>query len=202
MIKHTRWHYYTEGGQRYRIDVTYGIDYHFARLHSQAPDFSVTGSIERKSRNNHWYEDSGGQVTREIAAYVPEIAPYLKWHMVGPDGPIHYFANAKYWFQVAQRREENATTNPVQAFKDTIVLGAFPGDLPPEELREDLEIPWKRPRAPGDRWHGPKEWSPGSPGYPFFRGIYWSHVEAWLEERLPKLVAAWVVDMGELGVLE
>lgn len=204
MIKHTRWHYYTEGGERYRIDAEYGIDYAFARKHNQAPDFSVTGSIERKSRNNHWYDHSGGQVTRELAAYVPEIAPYLKWHMVGPDGPMHYFANAKYWFEIAQGKIEESKypTNPIEAFKHTIVLGAFPGDEPPPELQHDLEnaASW---RPVGERkYSGPKEWRPGASQKSFFRGVPGELVQTWLEERLPKLVAAWVVDMGELGVLE
>lgn len=78
MIKETRWHYYTEHGERYRIDAEYGIDYDAARRYIQEPNFIVTGAIERKARNNRWYDHSGGQVTRELAAYVPEIAPYLK----------------------------------------------------------------------------------------------------------------------------
>ena len=200
MIKQTRWHYYAERGERYRVKAEYGIDYDFARRHNQTPDFSVTGTIEHKSRNNHWYDHSGGQVTRELEAYVPEIAPYLKWHLVGPDGPMHYLANAKYWFQVAQGQHERATTNPIEAFKNTIALGAFPGDLPPEELRADLERPWKNLEE--RKWRGPKEWSPGSSVHAFFRGISWDDVRAWLEERLPQLQAAWVVDMAELGVLE
>lgn len=121
MIKETRWHYYNEGRERYRIKAEYGMDYPFARRNGQAPDFSVTGTIEYKSRNNHWYNHSGGQVTDELAAHVPEIAPYLKWHLVGPDGPMHYLANAKYWFGVAQGREARPTTDPVKVFRKSVV---------------------------------------------------------------------------------
>lgn len=96
MIKETRWHFYMEDGRRYRIKVKYGIDYAFARQHNQQPDFSITGTIDYKSRNNHWYDHSGGQTVEEIRRYVPELAPYLKWHLVGPDGPMHYTENAKY----------------------------------------------------------------------------------------------------------
>jgi hypothetical protein len=204
MMKETRWHYYAENGQRYRVKAQYGIDYPFARRNNQTPDFSVTGTIERKARNNRWYDHSGGQVTRELAAYVPEIAPYLKWHLVGPDGPRHYFANAKYWFETAQGKVEESKypTDPIKAFTETIVLGAFPGDEPPLELENDLESEEWRPKADTTKWRGPKEWSPGNYQKQFFKGIPWSLVQAWLEERLPKLQAAWVVDMGELGVLE
>lgn len=199
MMKETPWHYYTEGGQRLRIKAKYGIDYAYARRHNQVPDFTIIGTIEHKARNNRWYDHSGGQVTWEIATYLPEIAPYLKWHLVGPEGPMHYLANAKYFFGVAQGREENPATDPIKAFKRTIRFGSFPGDEAPIELREDLEREWQSPRQ---KWRGPKEWSPGTVDHGFFRGVGWAPVERWLEARLPKLQAAWVVDMGELGVLE
>lgn len=204
MIKETRWHYYIEGADRYRVKAEYGIDYVFAGIHNQMPDFSVTGTVEHKSRNNHWYDHSGGQVTDELSAHVPEIAPYLKWHLVGPDGPMHYFANAKYWFEIAQGSRENNSPqkiNPIEAFKHTIVYPGFPGDVAPAELQHDLwQAAW---RAPGKlKFKGPKEWAPNTSGRSYFRNVPLELVHEWLEERLPKLVAAWVVDMGELGVLE
>lgn len=181
----TPWRFYREDGVRYRIQAEYGIDYEFARRNNQSPDFSVTGTIDRQAGNNRWMDDSGGQLHEEISRYIPKLAPYLKWHLVGPDGPMHYLPNAKYWLEMVQGktdRESTIPTDPMKAFEHTIKLGAFPGDTVPD-------------------FRGPKEWSP--------RGLKsdllhapWRAVEAWLLERLPKLVAAWVVDMSELGVLE
>lgn len=184
-MKETPWRFYRQDGVRYRIKAEYGIDYVYARQHNQSPDFTITGTIDRQAGNNHWMQDAGGIIHEQIAKYIPRLAPYLKWHLMGPDGPMHYLTNAKYWLESAQGkvpRGQNIPTDPVKAFEHTIVLGAFPGDVIPD-------------------FRGPKEWSP--------RGLKgglldapWRAVEAWLLERLPKLVAAWVVDMNELGVLE
>jgi hypothetical protein len=204
MMKATPWHFYHENGMRHRIQANYGVDYGFGTQHRQEPYFSVTGTIDIQARNNRWMDSAGGMLHDEISKRIPILRPYLKWHLVGPEGPMHYFANAKYWFETAQGKEEESRfpTNPIEAFKHTIVLGAFPGDEAPLELQNDLEHAAWRAKANEPKYRGPKEWRPGNTQKTFFRGIPWSHVQAWLEERLPKLQAAWVVDMGELGVLE
>lgn len=197
MMKETRWHYYMSSGRWYRVKARYGIDYEFARRHNQTAEFSVTGDVEYKARNNRWYGHSSGQVTEEIEAHIPEIAPYLKWHLFDPEVHSHYFENARYWFEMAQGIQPMGRfdKDPIGAFKRTIRLGAFPGDVVPQEVEFDLLVA-EKVMAP--RWRGPKEWRPGQ-GAP---RLSWGFVRAWLEERLPKLLAAWVVDMGELGVLE
>lgn len=182
----TPWRFYREHGVRYRIKAEYGIDYAFARRTNQSPDFTIQGTIDRQAGNNRWMDDAGGQVTEEIVKYIPRLAPYLKWNGVGPDGPsLHYIENAKYWLEIAQGKRTPTHLDNADAmlvFKEIIKLGAFPGDVVPD-------------------FRGPKEWSP--------RGLKgdllhapWRAVEAWLEGRLPKMAAAWVVDMSELGVLE
>jgi hypothetical protein len=203
MMKETPWHRYTERGERFRIRVEYGIDYEFARTHRQTADFSITGETMVQARNNRWIEDSVGMIHDEIRAHMPQLAPYLKWHLVGPDGPMYYYQNAGYWFQIAQgaKATYSENNNPIEAFKRVIVFGAFPGDEAPPELAQDLEHGrWRRPGA--SLWKGPKEWSPGTSASRFFKNATWPDVQAWLAERLPKLLAAWVVDMNELGVLE
>lgn len=183
MMLETPWRFYREDGVRYRIKAEYGIDYDFARRHNQAPDFTITGTIDEQARNNRWMDHSGGQVADEIAKYLPRLAPYVKWHLVGPDGPMHYPANAKFWLEVLQgKRTVGGPANPLKAFEESIALGAFPGDIIPD-LR------------------GPKEWSPKGLQGDLLHAP-WPAVHAWLERRLPKLLAAWVVDMNELGVLE
>jgi hypothetical protein len=32
----------------------------------------------------------------EIAAHIPELAPFIKWHLCSTDGPMHYIANTLY----------------------------------------------------------------------------------------------------------
>lgn len=150
MKKETRWHFYREYGLRHRIKAEYGIDYRFAREANQHPYFSVTGEIWAQARNNRWMDSAGGMLHDQIAKHFPQLRPYLKWHLVSTDGPMHYFANAKYWFELAQGTSEwKADTNPVEAFKHTIILGAFPGDEPPPELQADLEraATWRKPEA-------------------------------------------------------
>lgn len=37
-----------------------------------------------------------GRMHEEIAKYIPELAPVIKWHSVSTDGPMHYVANAMH----------------------------------------------------------------------------------------------------------
>lgn len=39
---------------------------------------------------------SCGCLHEEVAKHFPGLAPVLKWHLVGSDGPIHYIANAMH----------------------------------------------------------------------------------------------------------
>jgi hypothetical protein len=184
MMLETSWRFYREGAW-HRIEADYGIDYSFARQNTQTPYFTITGTIERRAKNNRWVHDVSGAIHDEIAEHLPKLAPYVKWHMVGPDGPMHYIENSKYWLEMAQGKvplAEHLRESPLDLFKRTIKLGAFPGDVIPD-LR------------------GPKEWSPQGLQSDLLHAP-WSAVHAWLARRLPSLLAAWVVDMGELGVLE
>lgn len=200
MMKETAWRFYHDHGWRYKIKAEYGIDYHFARRHNQQPYYSITGETRIQARNNRWMDDSGGQLHGLIERYFPHLAPSTKWHLVGPEGPTHYFENARYWFNEARGSSKNSSPsgNAVINFKSTIVLGAFPGDRLPPDLAEDFEH-WRPPKE-YDVPEGPKEWRPGQSRPKF--NARWEDVRAWLEERLPDLQAAWAVDMAELGVLE
>ncbi len=40
--------------------------------------------------------NSGGCLHKEIAEHIPELAPYIKWHLCSTDGPMHYLANVLY----------------------------------------------------------------------------------------------------------
>lgn len=33
----------------------------------------------------------------EITKHIPELAPYIKWHLTSSDGPLDYIGNVSYW---------------------------------------------------------------------------------------------------------
>jgi hypothetical protein len=58
--------------------------------------FAITGAIyENKYRSKRSLERSGC-IHDEIAEYFPDLAKYIKWHLVSSDGPMDYFANTLY----------------------------------------------------------------------------------------------------------
>lgn len=56
--------------------------------------FAVTGEIYIPGKR---YVEACGGLHDEIAQHFPELAPVLKWHLCGTDGPMHYVANSLYW---------------------------------------------------------------------------------------------------------
>lgn len=174
MMKTTPWKEYTEAGRHYRIRATYGVDYEFGRRNNQQPYFSLTGEIEQQDdrRPNHWRDYSCGQIHGEIARRFPELAPYVKWHLVSLGEPMHYIANGKYWWKKAMGVVEPGdypdapgSPNPIDAFQKTIVFGGIPGETMPTLHR-------------------------------------WEEAERWLRDRLPKLMGRFAADMKALKVLE
>lgn len=173
MMKTTPWKVYREGGQTFRIQAKYGIDYDFARRHNQAPHFGITATIDRKDDRPpfHWREDSGGAMHAEVARRFPTLAPYIKWHLVSTDGPLHYIANGKYQWEIAnglRAPAEYQRIDPWEAFKSTVIFGGLPDDAA---------------TAPP-------------------RNASWPEWEEWLRDRLPRLRETFLHAMGTLGVLE
>ena len=171
-MKTTEWKEYTEGGRRYRIRATYGVDYDFGRRNSQQPHFSVTGEIEYQDGRRQWKWQSGGMLHDEIEKHFPQLAPYLKWHLVSLGEPMHYIANAKYWFEKAMgmvtpgtRPASPGEPVPMTAFLSTVIFGGIPGE----------KMPYTND---------------------------WQDVEKWLRSRLPKLMGHFTAEMQQLGVLE
>lgn len=187
MMRNTEWRSFQDDRILYRIQSNYGIDADSGR-------FLITGKVDRQLPDGRWIptfvSDSAPYIHGLIRRYFPELIPYLKWHGVGPEGPYRYLKSAHLWYRILQGKASigDSRANPREAFEQKIVLGAFPGDELP------FRLPVKSRRAPGA---GPKEWSPHRNS-----GASWEEVQAWLEERLPKLKAEWALDMHELGVLE
>ncbi len=152
MIKTTPWVEYDEDGRRYRTRARYGLDYDFARKNSQAPYFSAQQDTEIL-RGRRWQDESGGVLGGPQLRHFPELRPYVHWHLTSTEQPLHYLANAKYWWQMGQGKGEFKRRpydpDPIEAFKSTIVFGAVEGDeLPPLNAEwKDVE-PWLAARLP------------------------------------------------------
>lgn len=87
----TEWKEYKEGGERYRIRANVRYDDQCGNGHNT---FAITG--ETNHYRNGWREDSCGRIHDLIGKHFPELAPYIKWHLVSSDAPLHYAANAIY----------------------------------------------------------------------------------------------------------
>jgi hypothetical protein len=138
----TPWKEFREGATAYRIQAKYGMDYDFAKRNNQAPYFSITASIDRKS-GSRWVEDSGGMLHDQIAEHFPDLEPLLKWHLMGPEGPLHYIANAKYWWDhytgKSQYDLKSYDPDPEEAFERTVICDQ--SEVPPKST------PWSDVKA-------------------------------------------------------
>jgi len=85
---------YRDGSDTLRIIANVRYDDECGNGHNT---FSITADIQRKGNNKQWYEDSGGCCHDEVAKHFPELAPLIKWHLCGSDGPLHYVANTVYF---------------------------------------------------------------------------------------------------------
>lgn len=85
-----------EDGQKYEItaDLSYADD--CGNGHNT---FSISGGIERISKNGRRVNYCGGCIHEEIAKHFPEFTKYIKWHLCSSDGPIFYLVNFLYWMK-------------------------------------------------------------------------------------------------------
>lgn len=58
--------------------------------------FAITGDIYVAGKRGDRAHLTGGCIHEEIAEHMPELAPFLKWHLTSSDGPMYYVANALY----------------------------------------------------------------------------------------------------------
>lgn len=127
---------YVENGTTYRIQVEIRFDDSCGNGHNT---FSITGTISEKLPVNRWREYSGGCIHDDIIKHFPELAPFIKWHLVSTDGPMHYLANTMYH---ASNRDcwGKLKGEPAQ-YRTSIKFGSFPivfSDKP-EEFYKFLE---------------------------------------------------------------
>lgn len=85
--------YFEADGRSYRITAKVRHDDECGNGHNT---FSITGQLDEKSPSGIWRDYSGGCIHDRIAAHFPELAPFIKWHLMGTNEPMHYAANTLY----------------------------------------------------------------------------------------------------------
>lgn len=86
-----RWH---EDGVDYWLRATVRHD---DRCNNGHNTFSITGVLYECRDGRAPRTVSCGYLHGLIAERIPELAPYIKWHLTSTDGPLHYIANSLYW---------------------------------------------------------------------------------------------------------
>lgn len=85
---------FTEGGTKYRLDVTAELVH---REGNAKPYFSITGNMDRQSKNGRWMFDSCGVIHEAILEKFPHLQPLVNVHLSDDNGvPMHAYANAAY----------------------------------------------------------------------------------------------------------
>lgn len=118
----------------------------------------------------------GGCVHEEIANHIPALRPFIKWHLVSSDAPLHYVANALYHAGHCERfggpDKYGLKNYPAnwEYFKSTVVYGAAGG----YDLDDAAELP-------------------------IIKAMTKEELTAWLNNRAPALMAAFRHDVEALG---
>jgi hypothetical protein len=89
---------YREDGREYVLTAKVRYDDECGNGHNT---FAITGEIWQAKQGQPIGRDceSCGCIHENIAKRLPELAPYIKWHLTGSDGPMHYIANTVYHAQ-------------------------------------------------------------------------------------------------------
>ena len=80
--------YINEHGE---TEVLKAVVRHDDRCENGHNTFSVTASLYVG-----YVERACGCLHDEICERIPELAPFIKWHLCSTDGPLHYVANTVY----------------------------------------------------------------------------------------------------------
>jgi hypothetical protein len=189
-----------EGGSQ-RIRAEYGLRYLEGNYTSY---FSLTGEIQR-NEGGYWKEYSFGCIHEEISKYFPELSIYERWHCMGWDGPMHYAANASFWWFLYLQASGKIPPYESTSFLDTKVWGVDPkftseqllsyfkhttvfGVLSDDEL-PNFQIAYRTHRVGGEvkelPVYDPKKECEG-------------HIKKWCEDRLPRLKELFKINMVQL----
>lgn len=108
---------FTEGGQEYEITATARYDDQCGNGHNS---FGLTAEIWKARNGKRIGRDceSCGCLHEDISKHFGELKPFIKWHLVSSDEPMHYLANTLY-----HKKE-----GKIQYAKDSCVWGVAPDD--------------------------------------------------------------------------
>lgn len=84
---------------------------------------------------------SCGQIRSEVLEAFPLLAPVAAWHLATGGEPMHYIANAQFWFDMhtGKRERKQYDPDPVPAFAATIHYGAIVETLSVDQM---LVLAW------------------------------------------------------------
>lgn len=118
-------------------------EYGFSDLNQGRGPFGVTASMWNV-RDTRSEGHSFGCLHDQVARAFPELRPLIPWHGMMTDGPMHYGANAAYWYEFILGISEwdKPGHDPMSAFKSTVVFGALPDDE--ETLAAAMAEPFDR----------------------------------------------------------
>lgn len=115
MIKTYRAEYTDEHGQPCVLVAKARYDDECKNGHNT---FSITGNLYDRSehipyegnttnaKGKRLWLGSCGCLHDDIAARIPELAPFIKWHLVSSDGPMHYVANSMYHAKAIPKEQD------------------------------------------------------------------------------------------------
>lgn len=114
---------YQENGKEYTITATARYDDRCGNGHNS---FSITGQIWRTRNGKRFKKDCEicGCIHEDIARQFPFLKPFIKWHLVSSDGPMHYEGNALYHAGFTEYKD----ARNIDHLKSTIVYGVAPDD--------------------------------------------------------------------------
>lgn len=88
--------FYKDNGTRYRVTATVRHDDECGNGHNT---FAITADVAEevtKYGEPFWRNVAFGCCHDDIARAIPDLAPYIKWHLCSADQPLHYIANTVY----------------------------------------------------------------------------------------------------------
>ena len=160
------------------------------------PHFSVTGTIyRRRNAASAWRDEGGGCVHSEIAMAYPELAPFIKWHLVAADGPMHYAANGAYRvFKSEFYEHEDPDPKALDHFKSTVIWGAAPSFDHPWSLDTLMIVPRVAP-PDGVIW---EKYAESAEGKDEAGAELERRVKEFLDRRAGSVMAAFEVDLKKV----
>jgi len=184
-MKVTDWKEFCKGK---RIRAKYGIK----KIGKQEPYFSITGEILRLECGK-WRTYECGCIHDDISEHFPELTRLIRWHLFSATtGPMHYVANATFWWEIATGIRERGKFDPdvIKAFASTVVLGSVNGE-------DDLPVVEDHDGAMTFSVHGHRR-----DGTPWENRLTSAEdVASFLSARLPVLMERFTSDMRDAGVL-